>query len=204
MSRPRAIRGNDLRRALAQESARIMAEHGIEDYALAKKKAAVRLGVSELGALPTNAEIDVALAQYQRLFAPSDRQDTLSAQRRCAVEAMRLLETFKPRLVGPVLSGTAITHQTITLHVFADTVESISIALLDRKIPYRLAEQRVKVSADRQQHCPVFCLQYLEFEIEAVVFPEHGIRQAPLSAIDGRPMRRGTLTEVQMLLAVQA
>jgi hypothetical protein len=181
-----------------------MAEHGIDDYAFAKKKAAARLGVSELGALPTNVEIDDALAEYQRLFVADDHFDLLSAQRRCAIAAMQLLQAFNPRLVGPVLGGTATAHQTITLHVFADSVEQISLELLDRKVPYRLMEQRVRVTAERHQQCAVFCLNYLEFEIEAIVFPEDGIRQAPMSASDGRPMRRGTLKEVQALLAAQA
>ena len=39
-------RAEDLRRALAQEAARIMAEHGIEDFLQAKRKAADRLGVA--------------------------------------------------------------------------------------------------------------------------------------------------------------
>ena len=41
-------RAEDLRRALAQEAARIMAEHGIEDFLQAKRKAADRLGVNDV------------------------------------------------------------------------------------------------------------------------------------------------------------
>ena len=37
-------RGEQLRRALAQEAARIMAEQGIHDYLTAKRKAGERLG----------------------------------------------------------------------------------------------------------------------------------------------------------------
>ena len=40
-------RGDNLRRALAQEAARIMAEHGIRDFLVAKRKAAERFGVSD-------------------------------------------------------------------------------------------------------------------------------------------------------------
>ncbi|MBV8307804.1 MAG: hypothetical protein JO274_10025, partial [Gammaproteobacteria bacterium] len=40
-------RGENLRRALAQEAARIMAEHGIRDFLVAKRKAAERFGVAD-------------------------------------------------------------------------------------------------------------------------------------------------------------
>ena len=40
-------RAENLRRALAQEAARIMSEHGIRDFLTAKRKAAERFGVTE-------------------------------------------------------------------------------------------------------------------------------------------------------------
>jgi hypothetical protein len=36
--------------------------------------------------------------------------------------------------------------------------------------------------------------------IEATVFPPDGIRQAPVSPVDGRPMRRANALEVAALL----
>jgi hypothetical protein len=35
--------------------------------------------------------------------------------------------------------------------------------------------------------------------LEAFVFPRDGIRQAPVSPVDGRPMRRATAAEVATL-----
>ena len=100
-------RGDNLRRELAQEAARIMAEHGIRDYLIAKRKAAERLGVMDGGALlPKNSEIEAALAEYQRLFGGASHASALQAQRHAALAAMRYLSEFSPRLVGSVLSGT--------------------------------------------------------------------------------------------------
>ena len=39
-----------------------------------------------------------------------------------------------------------------------------------------------------------------EQPIEATVFPPEGIRQAPVSPVDGRPMRRASALEVEALL----
>jgi hypothetical protein len=38
-------------------------------------------------------------------------------------------------------------------------------------------------------------------EIEAVVFPLNGIRQSPSSPVDGKPMRRADIAELETLLA---
>ena len=74
--------------ALAQEAARIMAEHGIRDFFVAKKKAAERLGVSDGSAvLPKNTEIETALVEYQRLFGGESHTESLYAQRRAALSA---------------------------------------------------------------------------------------------------------------------
>ena len=39
-----------------------------------------------------------------------------------------------------------------------------------------------------------------DHSIEATVFPADGIRQAPVSPVDGRPMRRANAFEVEALL----
>ena len=52
------------RQVLAQEAARIIVNHGVRDYRVAKQKAAERLGVNGRGALPGNAEIEAAVAEH--------------------------------------------------------------------------------------------------------------------------------------------
>ena len=122
-------RAEDLRRALAQEAARIMAEHGIGDFLQAKRKAADRLGVNDVAVLPKNVEIEAALRAHQRLFGRDSHDHTLKEQRRIALDTMRMLEEFQPRLVGSVLTGTATNYSDINLHLFADRSESVAIRL---------------------------------------------------------------------------
>jgi hypothetical protein len=201
MTRPRAIRGDDLRRALAQEAARLMFEHGVDDYGLAKRKAAERLSAGEYAVLPKNSEIDAALAEYQRLFAHDTHAETLAEQRRAALDAMLLLEEFEPRLVGPVLTGTATPHQEISLHVFSDSAEAVSLKLLDDHIQFRVAEHRVRMNTERVLQVPAIQFSVFDHAIDATVFPRDGIRQAPLSPTDGRPMRRASASEVRALVS---
>ena len=202
MTRPRAIRGDDLRRALAQEAARIMSEHGVDDYGFAKRKAAERLGAGEYAVLPKNSEIEAALLEYQRLFAADTHAGTLAGQRRAALDAMELLEGFEPRLVGPVLTGSATPYQEISLHVFADSPEAVSLRLMDQGVPYRVIEHRVRMNAERVVQVPAVVFTSGDFGVDATVFAADGIRQAPLSPTDGRPMRRADRAEVEILVGL--
>ncbi len=200
MTRPRATRGDHLRRALAQEAARIMFEHGVADYGFAKRKAAERLGAGEHAVLPKNSEIEAALAEYQRLFAHESHTQTLIQQRHAALAAMELLHEFQPRLVGAVLAGTATPHQAIELHLFSDSVEAVSIKLIDGQIKYKLAEHRVRLTADHTLTYAMVQFVIQELPIHATIFPCDGLRQAPLSPVDGRPMRRATAADVEQII----
>src|ERR1700730_17686722 len=125
MNKRRDVRSENLRLALAQEAARVMAEHGIRDFLAAKRKAAERFGVIDSAVLPKNTEIEAALAQYQRLFAPESHAKSLRTQRHAALQFMAYLADFAPRLVGPVLSGTATSNCAVQLHLFADSAEAV-------------------------------------------------------------------------------
>jgi hypothetical protein len=201
MAKRHPTRGDNLRRALAQEAARIMAEHGIRDFLVAKRKAAERFGVTDGGAvLPKNSEIEEALAAYQRLFGGASHLQALHAQRSAALGAMRYLREFEPRLVGAVLSGTATEHSDVQLHLFADRAESVTLKLIDQGIPHEVTERRVKLNAERSRAFPGVRFEMDAQPIEAIVFPPEGIRQAPVSPVDGRPMRRASALEVEALL----
>src|SRR5690606_1632864 len=132
---------------------------------------------------PKNTEIEAALADHQRLFKSHTHSSTLSDLRRTALQAMRLLERFTPRLVGAVLSGTASAHSEVNLHVFADSPETVALHLLDRNIPHRMTERRFRYEPDRAVSYPAVRFVAGDREIEAVVFPLDGIRQSPSSPV---------------------
>ncbi len=200
MNRRASPRSSNLRRALAQEAARIMAQQGVHDFLTAKRKAAERLGVVDSSALPRNIEIEEALAEYQRLFNARDHEQTLHSQRRAALDAMHWLSKFEPRLVGSVLSGTATEHADIQLHLFADRPEYVALQLIDRGVEHEVTERRVRLDAERIKAYPGLRFSVGSRRIEATVFPVDGIRQAPVSPVDGKPMRRADTDELESLL----
>jgi hypothetical protein len=201
MAKRAPTRSDHLRSAVAQEAARLMAEHGIQDFFIAKRKAAERYGVFDGAFLPKNTEIEAALLSYQRLFGGAQHENSLNEQRRVALEAMRLFERFEPRLVGPVLTGSATEFSDIQLHLFSDNAESVYMHLMDRRFEYEVFERRMRMSAERQVPLPSVRFEMGDATIEAFVFPRDGIRQAPASPVDGRPMRRADLREVSELFA---
>lgn len=200
MAKRATQRSDQLRQALAQEAARLMAEQGIDDFLLAKRKAAERLGATDASVLPRNTEIEAALAQHHRLFTGDDHTSALAGLRRTALRAMRLFRDFEPRLVGPVLSGTASSHSEINLHVFSETPEAVALGLLEHDIPHQPVERRLRYEPGRVVAYPGFRFVAGNQPIEVVVFPVDGIRQAPCSPVDGRPMRRADMGEVMELL----
>ena len=195
--------GQDQDRArtmVAQEAARIIVNHGIRDYRSAKTKAAERLGFTSRGTLPGNAEIETAVGEYLALFAGDAHAALLAAMRRVALAAMSLLDSYSPRLVGPVLAGTADENAAVNLHVFADSPEMVSFHLADRGLTPRLYERRLKSRRGVTETYSGYQFRYQQQWVEATVFPFDGLRQAPISPIDGRPMKRADEKAVKALL----
>ncbi len=185
---------------LAQEAARIIVEQGVQDFRLAKTKAAERLGMSDRGSLPGNSEIEAAVSEHLQIFGRESHFDLLQAMRRAALSAMDILSAFSPRLVGPVLHGTAAASSAINLHVFSDTPELVAIQLEECHLSYRPFERRLKSRRDRAETYAGFRFFHDDSSIEATVFPIDGVRQAPISPLDGKPMKRADPAAVLRLL----
>ena len=201
MSKKLPPRAENLRRALAQEAARVMAEHGVRDFLFAKRKAAERFGIVDGSVLPRNTEIEDALREYQRLFRGEAHVESLYAQRQVAADVMHRLRKFQPRLVGPVLHGTATAHDDVLLHVFTERAETITLELMEQGVPHEVGERRVRLNAERVVNQPCVRLEVDDQPVELVIFGVDGIRQSPVSPVDGKPMRRAILEEVEALLA---
>jgi len=193
-------RDQQMRLRIAQEAARLMSEEGVQDFYAAKRKAAQHLGAPDTRNMPRNQEIEAALQTYQRLFRDEEQSEHLHNLRQAAVQAMHFLEIFRPRLVGSVLSGTAGRHADINLHVFADTPEEVSLFLMENSIPFQPAQKRLRLDRDSWQEFPAYEFIAGEHPVELVVFPSEGRREAPRSPVDGRPMQRARLEEVEALV----
>jgi hypothetical protein len=189
-----------LRMRIAQEAARVLASEGGRDYLAAKRKAAMRLGIDPQAGMPTNREVEQELIMHQRLFEGEGHEQVLSRLRAAAVESMRMLDRFQPRLAGSVLRGTAASHSDVNLHLFADSPKDVALFLIERQIPFESGDKRFRFGKD-VSYFPVIRLMAGEIPFELAIFPLEGIRQAPLSTVDGKPMQRASLKRLEELVA---
>ena len=193
-------RASEQRRRIAVEAARLIAEEGLRDYRQAKLKAASRLGISDEVSLPKNGEIEEALREHQRLFRAHEQPRRLHELRESAVEAMRFFARFEPRLVGPVLEGTADEHSAVCLHLHDDHAEAVSLFLREHGIPHEERTRRLRFERDLGVDVPVFLFSAGDSAIDLTVLPYDRLRQAPLDRIDEKPMRRANLAMAETLL----
>ena len=130
---PRALRN---RARIAQGAARLIAEHGLNDWQAAKRKARRHLGLPDHEALPGNEEVEQALRDYNTLFQGTAQTASLRAQRVDALGWMERLSQWKPLLTGAVAAGWATEHSEVRLELEAEDAKSVELSLINAGIAY--------------------------------------------------------------------
>ena len=140
-------RGDDLRAQrdrsrIAQTAARLIVEHGIGDWSLAKRKAARQLMLPDTAALPSNEDVEQALASHHALFGGDAHAARLRKQREEGLAWMRRLAPWEPLLVGGVAAGWATEHSDVRLELVADDPKAVEIALAASGVSYAASPPR--------------------------------------------------------------
>ena len=198
MSRNSA-RQSDMRARIAAAAARLMAEDGIDDFALAKRKAARQLGAANTEALPGNDEIEAELRAYLALYQADEHPARVAELRGLALEAMRELERFSPYLTGPVLAGTAGPYAAIELQLFPESSKEVEVYLIDRSYQYEAGDTR-RYSGDRARAVAVITLDWQGVPLRLSVFDPRDERSATKTTPAGRVTQRAGIAEVRALV----
>jgi hypothetical protein len=193
-------RRTDMRARIAAAAARLMAEDGIDDFALAKRKAARQLGVSETESLPRNDEIEAELRAYRALYQAEDHPQVIGELRRIALDAMQALGHFSPYLTGPVLKGIAGPYAEIELQLFPDSAKDVEIFLLDRNIPFKTHEGR-RYSGDQARATSFISLEWQGVPLRLAVLDPRDERLALKTSEAGRAIERAGIAEVGAILS---
>jgi len=201
-----AERFGGLRAQIAMEAARLMYEEDVKQYFTAKRMASKRL-LGRVGGkrlryrpqdLPSNGEIRDALLMLAELAEGDRRTQRLFAMRIVALEAMRALTPFEPRLIGSVSTGHIRRGSDIDLSVFTDSEEAIELHL--RKLGWTFETERVSILKFGQIR------EYLHmhvadvFPIELTVYAVRELRFRPKSSTDGKPIRRIKIAALETIL----
>lgn len=188
-----------MRSRIAQLAARLMAVDGIDDFALAKRKAARQAGAPDTRNLPNNEEVEHALRAYQQLYQADEQQARLRHLRQNARELMQLLAQFDPHLSGSVLSGSAGKYSDINIHLFTDSVKDVEMFLLNRQIPYRSRERRVYIGGEPRS-VPNFSVSTDDANFDITVFAPRDLRFQLRTTAEGKPFDRARIDWLNSVL----
>jgi hypothetical protein len=189
-----------MRQRIAAAAARMMAEDGVDDFALAKRKAARQLGAGDTQVLPANDEIEIELKAYLSLFLGEEQRERLAHLRTVALSAMRALAQFRPYLTGAVLKGTAGRYADIDLQMFTDDGKAVELFLLNMGLPYETSEQR-HYAGDQLRTVCVLQLDWEDTPLNLAIFATNDERAALKTSPAGRPMERASIDAVSALVS---
>ena len=182
-----------LRSEIVHAAARLIAEDGF-DYGLAKRKAVRQLGLPENFPLPGNAEVEVAVRDYQTIYQEDEQVERIAELRHVAIDLMHKLAPFSPYLTGSVLEGTAGRNARIDILLFPDNAKEAEIFLLDLGIPFHHGNPK----SDRVE--AVFVIDDENLPANLIVLAPRDERVA-LKTYDGRTRSRAKVEAVEALCA---
>lgn len=195
------FKSNKLRRQICYEAARAMYFRQESEYYRAKQKAARRIckGWVKPADLPSNAEIRDEIQSLARLHEGQRRIDNLKQMRLVALRVMRLLERFRPKLIGSTLTGHIRQGSDIDIHVFSDSIEAVMVSLDEQMLFYDVERKEVR------KHGETRCYTHLhlkeQFPVELTLYPAKMVSHVFTSSITGKPIERVSIAELEQLFA---
>jgi len=191
---------NRIRIKITKLAAKLIATDSLQSYVAAKSRAAKQLGYPDCKDLPRNNEIEQAVIEYKTLFQAESQAIVLKKAREIALNAMQMLEKFKPRLVGPVLTGTVSASLEILIYLYCDSPEQVHFHIDKYNISCHVSNKKVKINAKEIISYPTLQFIANEILISLVIFPEAGKNLRPLDPANDRPMERANINDVKNLL----
>jgi predicted HD phosphohydrolase len=195
------FKSSKLRRQICYEAARSMYFRHESEYYRAKQKAAKRIckGWVKPADLPSNAEIRDEIQAFARLHEGQRRFDNLKQMRLVALRIMRLLDRFRPKLIGSTLTGHVRQGSDIDIHVFSDSVEAVTMSLDEQMLFYDVERKEVRKNGESRIYTHVHLKD--QFPVELTLYPAKMISHSFTSSITGKPIERASIAELEQKLA---
>jgi len=198
MARPDSPRALRNRTRIAQAAARLIAEHGLNDWQAAKRKACRQLGLPDQQALPGNEEVEQALRDYNTLFQGTAQEASLRAQRLDALGWMERLAQWKPLLTGAVAAGWATVHSEVRLELEAEDAKAVELSLINAGVPYAAV-----AAPGREPQAAQLRLESPQATVRLVILSPQQRRNRPRRDRTAPPEERLTLAELRALLGAE-
>src|SRR5262249_33605145 len=186
--------------AIALEAARLMYERVESEYYTAKRKAAKRLcrrGVKPED-LPSNAEIREQIQVFARIHEGEKRTENLRDMRLEALRLMRILRTFRPRLIGSVMTGHVRKGSDIDIHLFTDSAGLVSDMLEQNGYQFDVERKQVVKHGEARMFTHIHVFDRFNFEL--TVYAEDKAHYVFKSSITGKAIERASIRELEEFL----
>ncbi len=189
-----------LRRAIAWHAAKLMYDQDETEYYRAKMKAARKLakGWVKPVDLPSNAEIRDEVQRLARQIEGESRQVNLREMRFAALALMRKLRAYHPKLIGSVLTGHVRQGSDIDIHVFSDSLSSVTAELDYHGIVHDTQRKVVRKQGTETVYRHIHIHDRFPFEL--TVYPTNMRSHVFRSSITGGPMERASIAQLEQLL----
>ena len=172
-----------------------MAEGGIRDFRQAKLKTAGRLGIHDDASCRATARSRNAARASACSWAPA-RRSCARTGRALQASVLRAVPSA-PGQAGA--DGTADANSPVTLQLHADDEDAVPRFLDEHGIPATARSRRLRLDR-RSGDFPAWIFSAGDTTIDLTVLPRLALRQAPLSNIDEKPMRRASAAQLRRLL----
>jgi predicted nucleotidyltransferase len=163
------------RKKVAREAAVLLYTQQEKEYKQAKMRALKTLGIR---ILPSNADVARELDEVAEETEGPTRRDLLLQMRKEALEIMKTLERFNPRLVGSVWRGTANKRSDIDITVFSANPDAVIGQIQENK--FRITEKKavsVLKNGEKKESFHVFLRLPTGNQVEIVIrSPEDALK----------------------------
>lgn len=148
--------------------------------------------------LPSNTEIRDQIQIFARIHEGDTRTQNLREMRIEALRLMRLLERFRPRVIGSTFTGHVRRGSDIDLHVFSDSLESVCAILDGEGFRYDVERKQVRKNGEER----IFTHIHVDecFPVELTVYSSKQANHVYKSSITGKAIERASLAEYEQFL----
>ncbi len=170
------------------------------EYYRAKMKAARKIcqGWVKPADLPSNREIRDEIQRFACTFEGESRTENLLSMRLQALQYMRLLNSFRPKIIGSTLTGHIRQGSDIDLHVFSHSCEAVTARLDDEGVDYRVEHKSVKKHGEERIFTHIHIQD--QYAVELTLYPTEKSSYGFKCSITGKRIERATLPEFEQLL----
>lgn len=169
------------------------------EYFTAKRKAAKEVaGSDRIRDLPSNAEIRAEILPLAEMMEGGSRVRELESMRLLALRFLRLLERWRPRLIGSVLTGHIRKGSDIYLHVFCDSPSSV--ADLVEEEGYECALERKRVLKHHEERVFNHIHVRARFPVELTVYAADKANYPFRSSITGTTIERVDASDLETII----